>query len=390
VLATLQTGTPDDIAAALKAATSLAAAEVIELAALCKTHDDNKLRKLAKQVLDKLAPAAGAALAAAMKSLASDDAKVTKQLRALEAAGFPDVPAFAAVLVDRTSDHRGLAYLCEHGGPLARRALEAATDAEGRLDLGGFKHIPAELADLDRVRSLSLYGCGLKVLPDAVLALRKLVHLNLSRNRLVTLPDEIAQLASLEELVLHDVPLGRGLGAGLCRLPKLRDLWVIRANFKSLPDDIGDLADSLERLLIVQCRKLQTFPASFAKLVHLKHLEIDHCDVIDAIPSAVWSMRELEHLDLSGTTLGRIPETLGDLRALKELQLRGCEFELPRSIGSCASLETLDMVFGKVDDLPESFYALPALARLRIQYSPLETTHRSRIVERMPNVKIYK
>ncbi len=326
-----------------------------------------------------------------MKSLATDDLKVAKQLYALETGNtFPDVLAFAAALVRRTDDHRGLAYLCERGGPIARRALEVAIDDNGRLDLTGFKHIPDELAEIEGVRSLSLYGCGLKTIPESVLKLRGLVHLNLSRNKLVTLPDEIAGLESLEELVLHDVPLGRGLGAAMCRLPKLRHLWVIRANFKSLPDEIGELANTLESLRIVQCRKLQTVPAALERLVHLEHLEFDHCDVLEGIPDVVWSLRELEHLDLSGMDLGRIPESLGELHALKELQLRGCTFTLPESIGNCTSLEKLDMVFGRVDDLPESFYALPALARLRIQYSPLENTHRATIVERMPNVTIYK
>jgi Leucine-rich repeat (LRR) protein len=391
VLATLQSGTSDEVQAALKAATKLVVEEIVELSALAKTHGDAKLRKLAKQTLDQHAPAASAALAATIKSLARDDSKVTKQLRALEAIGdFPDVPALAAALVARTSDHMGLAYLCEHGGPIAKRALQASVDEHGTLDLAGIKRIPDELGELGNLRSLALRGCGLKAIPEPVLKLRGLRSLDLSKNRFVVLPDEIEQLVELEVLVLHDVPLTRGLGRGLVRLPKLRELWIIRGNFKELPDDLGELAGSLESLRIVQCSKLTSVPASIGKLARLRHLELDHCDSLASVPDAIWSLRSLERLDLSGMKLGRLPESLGELRALCELQLRGCEVELPESFGQLASLATLDLVFGRIRDLPASFYTLPALARLRIEYSPLEKSHTRQIVSRMPNVKIFK
>jgi hypothetical protein len=87
---------------------------------------------------------------------------------------------------------------------------------------------------------------------------------------------------------------------------------------------------------------------------------------------------------------GRLPDAIGELRALRELQLRGCEVELPESIGGCTSLATLDLVFAKIDELPQSFYTLPALTRLRIQYSPLEKTHKDQIESRMPRVNIFK
>jgi hypothetical protein len=46
-------------------------------------------------------------------------------------------------------------------------------------------------------------------------------------------------------------------------------------------------------------------------------------------------------------------------------------------------------VFAKIAALPEAFYALPSLTRLRIKYSPLEEDG-PRIESRMPKVKIFK
>ena len=48
----------------------------------------------------------------------------------------------------------------------------------------------------------------------------------------------------------------------------------------------------------------------------------------------------------------------------------------------------LTVVFGKITELPETFYALPALAKLRIQYSPLEK-HQDQIKTTMPKVTIF-
>jgi hypothetical protein len=343
ILATLKTGTAGEISSALASATALTHAEIVELSALSKAHDDAKLRKVAKRSLDEHAPAASAALTATIKSMTSAprgwdpqvDVKVTKQLRALEAIGdFPDVPGLAAAFVARTQGHLGLAYLCELGGQRAKDALQASIDANGRLELDGIKHIPDELAHVEGVRFLSLRNCGLKVLPEPVLRLRGMTGLDLSKNKLAALPEQIAQLEHLEQLVLHDVPLTRGLGAGLVRLTRLRELDIMRAAFSSLPEEIGALT-SLERLEIVQCDALTSVPASIGELARLRHLELDHCKSLTAVPESVWSLRQLEYIDFSGLKLGQVPDAIGEFRALKELQLRGCEVELPsRSAGA--------------------------------------------------------
>lgn len=67
-------------------------------------------------------------------------------------------------------------------------------------------------------------------------------------------------------------------------------------------------------------------------------------------------------LDLSNCAIMEIPYDIGCLSSLKELNLRGNNFQcLPASIGSVSSLKRMNLVENKLESLPASIGCLSSL-----------------------------
>lgn len=87
------------------------------------------------------------------------------------------------------------------------------------------------------------------------------------------------------------------------------------------------------------------------------------------VPSMVMkSMMSLKFLDLSGTSVQSLPESVGDLEQLVCLALIAMPLlrKLPRSVSKLARLEILDVSFSSVITLPSSIHKLTSLRYLDI------------------------
>jgi Leucine-rich repeat (LRR) protein len=355
---------------------------IAELAAMSKLGAD-KTRVAARSALERLAPKTLAILLKVIRgAVPSTDASLTKKLRELEAAKFPALPVFVAVLAERGVP--APSYACELDDETCKRVLATMIE-DGRLDLSGVKSLPDVLAELP-VTSLRAAHCGLVDVPACVLAMSRLERLDLSRNRLRRLGDDVRKLRSLREIRFVDGPLASL--DNFDQLAELRELSMYRTHIKDVPASFAALT-KLETLRIVQCKKLKAIPTVIPTMQSLRHLEIDHTGVT-AVDPAIWGMSQLHHLDLSGTELGDVPAAIGNLTEIREL-LRGAKLRsLPDEIGNCHKLETLDLVLNhQLGDLPEGFYRLKSLRRLRIEYTAMESTQ-DKIRERLPEVEIYK
>ncbi|CAF5187423.1 unnamed protein product, partial [Rotaria magnacalcarata] len=66
--------------------------------------------------------------------------------------------------------------------------------------------LPSELFNLTNLVSLSIISCGLETLPDATSQLSALSELDLTGNRLTSIPVTLAQIFLLRTLVLNANP----------------------------------------------------------------------------------------------------------------------------------------------------------------------------------------
>lgn len=125
-------------------------------------------------------------------------------------------------------------------------------------------------------------------------------------------------------------------------------------------------------------------PASLGNLIRLKKLNLCHCKRLKNLPDQLGDLQSLAELDLSGCTqlnTSNLHRIFGGLGSLKRLFLRECcnLFELPGNINRLLSLEYLSMSATSVQSLPTT---IKYLSKLQSLY--LEKCGRLRFVPELP------
>ena len=166
------------------------------------------------------------------------------------------------------------AVLGAFASPVNAQLLDAAALDSVRT----FRSLERAMLDPDHVFRLDLSDQKLKEVPD----LRRFKNLNaldLSHNRLRTLPTWIAEL------------------------PHLQELRVSR-------------------------NKLMEFPEGICRLSHLKRLDLSR-NALTGLPKCMGGLKELTSLDLWDNDLMDFPAQIAGMKALRFLDLRNIQFEIP-------------------------------------------------------------
>ena len=101
------------------------------------------------------------------------------------------------------------------------------------------------------------------------------------------------------------------------------------------------------------------------------------------LPESIGNLSSLSQLNLGDTSLTELPESIGNLSSLSQLNLGDTSLtEVPESIGNLSSLSSLDLSFTKLTELPESIGNLSSLSSL-----DLHGTNLSKLPESIGNIK---
>ena len=122
---------------------------------------------------------------------------------------------------------------------------------------------------------------------------------------------------------------------------------------------LGHLTDL--DLVAVDVEKL---PDSIGSLKLLKNLELNNLYYLTELPASIGNMENLERLKIRDVSaLTALPASIGNLKLLKYLSVRGSKLltALPESIGNLQQLEELDISNTAVTELPD----LSRLGKLR-------------------------
>ncbi|KAF8391176.1 hypothetical protein HHK36_023477 [Tetracentron sinense] len=197
------------------------------------------------------------------------------------------------------------------------------------------------------------------------LARLNLTLLSLAGNRLSgSIPKEIGDIATLEELGLENSQFGGPLPEQLGNLSRLRRFLASANNFTGM------------------------LPETFANLKNLTDFRIDGNDISGKIPDFIGNWTKLKRLDMQGTSMeGPIPSTISylknltdlritdlkgssisfpdlqDMKEMEELVLRNCWItgSIPEYVGeTMTKLKTLDLSFnnltGAIPGTLQGFY----------------------------------
>ncbi|XP_009785918.2 TMV resistance protein N-like isoform X1 [Nicotiana sylvestris] len=205
--------------------------------------------------------------------------------------------------------------------------IRGCSSLEKFPEIHGSINSELEIHMLDNViRDLDLRGLeNLVTLPSCICKFKSLVKLDVSDcSKLEILPEEIGDLENLEWLDARDTIISQP-PPSIIRLNKLKFL-----SFAKQKSQLG-----------VEDEVYFVFPPVAQGLRSLEILNLSYCNLID----------------------GGLPEDIGCLSALKELNLSGNNFEhLPRSIAEFGALRSLDLTECKsLTQLPELPPELDAL-----------------------------
>ncbi len=191
-------------------------------------------------------------------------------------------------------------------------------------------------------------------LPRGLWSFERLERLNLEFNPLGTIPEEIGRLTTLKQLDLASIDLKRVPDV----IGMLENLQVLNVSLNT-PDEhtfsSGKKGSPLE------------LPDTLGNLKALKELSI-HSNLLTTLPSWISQLSALESLHASDNLLSTFPEEVCRLPALKELVLDNNRLTaLPGEIGDLKSLEELVLWNNQLSSLPKGVWNLPALERLSIE-----------------------
>ncbi|PWA88785.1 disease resistance protein (TIR-NBS-LRR class) [Artemisia annua] len=229
--------------------------------------------------------------------------------------------------------------------------------------VGSIPEVSKDVHQLQCLEELSFSEREIENFPDSVCMLGQLKSLKLNSCwNLKKLPDDISQLESLQEFCLSDANI-KHLPDGLCMLKQLKSLKLEYCRgLKSLPEDFGEL-ESLEKLML-SSTDISCLPDSICKLKHLKYLEIEWLSRNQKLLEDLGRLQCLEKLILRWCYFsGGFPKSIFELiKRLKYFHLLDCTLDdLPEELGHLKSLEELDITGTDISHLPQSIFQLKGL-----------------------------
>uniref|UniRef100_A0ACD5X7U3 Uncharacterized protein n=1 Tax=Avena sativa TaxID=4498 RepID=A0ACD5X7U3_AVESA len=186
--------------------------------------------------------------------------------------------------------------------------------------------IPPEIATLQYLETLDVWGTGITELPREIGDLQNLKTLRIRGTKITELPREI-----------------------IMRLKKLKTLDISEnREIKELPKEIGELQQL--KTLIVSGTEIAELPKEIGGLQHLTTLNVSNNTKITELPNEIWKLRHLENLNLNMTYISELPSEIGNLENLETLDLSWTEVtKIPREIWGLKKLKILE---SKTSSLP--------------------------------------
>lgn len=221
--------------------------------------------------------------------------------------------------------------------------------------------IPEEVFKQTSLKVLILNNNQLDRLPAEIGELKDLVVLDLKYNKLSNLPGEIGRMESLRFLDLNHNKLN-ALPDEICNLNNLRYLGLDENALSGLPVEIGRM-DKLTELYLNN-NKLHDLPPKIGRLKNLTQLRLNN-NQLGFLPSEIGQLNTLTLLDLSNNNLRYLPSEINGLKSLGKLYLYNNKLEnLPEQIKDLKKITILDASGNNIRFLPNGIGGLRSLIRL--------------------------
>ena len=213
-----------------------------------------------------------------------------------------------------------------------------------------------EVQQAERENRHELVLCGADIssriekngLDNNLFKLTNLNFLEITKTCLQTIPDEIAQLSNLTNLVMCLNKI-TSVSPNIGRLQKLKLLNLSRNELETLPDEIGQL-ESLQSLNVTG-NKIGDFP-DVNGMTWLHHIDVSYNE-LESLPPGIPNpdLVHLAEIKANNNRLKELPEEMGTLPALKILDVsENALTQIPTDLRECTKMKELHFTGNKLKD----------------------------------------
>lgn len=250
------------------------------------------------------------------------------------------------------------------------------------LDLTNCKNLTAtpDLSSNTKLERLILEGCNrLATIHKSIGALECLTHLNAKGCNLSEIPVELCSLTALTEIRITREDKGSlELPESFGNLKSLLILEISGVTMTRLPCSIEKLTN-LERLYLCDSHVKKRLPNPIGKLISLTELDISKAVV--ELPDNIGNLKRLKALKMNDCTIRGLPTSIVEAEQLEVLLAEGCTNlkGLAENIHKLSRLKLLDVSGSKICRLPKRISALSHLQTLL-----LASTEKIRRLPKLP------
>lgn len=226
------------------------------------------------------------------------------------------------------------------------------------------RDIPQNITRL-KLTSLDMSYNYLTSIPEYLSKVSTLVELNLSNNSIFTIPEYISNLVNLTNL---DISNNQIRDSGISALHLLTSLTSLKSLNLSM-NGISNFSPSISQLinltnLDLSGNYITDVPDSISCLLNLTRLNLCN-NSISSIPNSISRLDSLEYLNLSINNISDISESMVKLHSLRELYLgSNIISSIPNSISELINLRKLVLSGNYILEIPYSISKLEHLTNL--------------------------
>lgn len=177
--------------------------------------------------------------------------------------------------------------------------------------------IKPRVKNAEKTGVLQVANCGLSEFPQQVFQLVNVLRtLDLSNNKIGSLPSTIGQFTSLKNLLVSEAKLS-SIPGEIGLLKKLESVNFSINDLTSLPSSFSDLVNL--RTVNLSNNKFSAFPPVFSNMKRLELLDISHNKLVE-VPDFISEVSSVE-INFNQNQISVLSENISECQKLKVLRL---------------------------------------------------------------------
>lgn len=238
-----------------------------------------------------------------------------------------------------------------------------------QLSFNRLRSLPEEIHKCALIEVLELEENRIEQLPVDIGTMRNLVRLDVANNRLFDIPESIGECGQLKYICAHSNYI-QHVPATLGACFQLEYVDLARNKINELPEDYAHLRNLVH--LDVSDNRLGRFPMEFGDCDRLVHLNAS-ANKISYLPTSFSKLVNLEFCNLHSNELVIQKNNIGGLTSLKELILsRNKITKLHPDIEFCKELTHIDLNDNLLSHIPAEIGLLRLIEKFKASYNKLE------------------